>query len=296
MIFTDRFVYVHQPKTGGTFVRHVLARLYQADRATARRHWSPRFPWRWDDEVAVSERYGVYVDHPIKHGTCRQIPSEHRGKPILGTIRNPFDWYVSKYEFGWWKRAEFLPFFRAVPGFRDLYPYFPELDFAEYMTLAEQAFGGFRGAVLPMLGRWAHVLARVPYRNPPAGEGDAAVGLCTEDFLKYYSRHPRRILGDPDAHLDSGGWRREMFDVHFIPTRFLNRGLYDFLVEIGYRTEDITFVLGLGRVLPEGRKKTEGRRWERYYTPELRARVLRRDRLIFAAFPQFFPAAEAVTP
>ena len=28
MIFTDRFVYVHEPKTGGTFVTSMLFRLY----------------------------------------------------------------------------------------------------------------------------------------------------------------------------------------------------------------------------------------------------------------------------
>jgi hypothetical protein len=29
MIFTDRFVYVHEPKTGGTFVTSMLFRLYE---------------------------------------------------------------------------------------------------------------------------------------------------------------------------------------------------------------------------------------------------------------------------
>jgi len=40
MIFTDNFVYVHKPKTGGTFVTDVLRRIYGS--GTRRTVWTRR--------------------------------------------------------------------------------------------------------------------------------------------------------------------------------------------------------------------------------------------------------------
>lgn len=48
MILTDRFVFMHIPKTGGTFVSRVLRELLT--------------PHRWDWRMhAVGRRYGVYL-------------------------------------------------------------------------------------------------------------------------------------------------------------------------------------------------------------------------------------------
>lgn len=54
-------------------------------------------------------------------------------------MRNPFDLYVSKYEFGWWRRAEFRRYYEALPRFRDEYPTFPDLSFADYVKLSNAA-------------------------------------------------------------------------------------------------------------------------------------------------------------
>ena len=88
MIITDKFVYVHHPKTGGTFVNSVLRQLYKVENNVPRERRYGEFAWR------------------RKHRPCRKIPEEHRGKLVLATVRNPYDWWVSAYEFGWWKRKE----------------------------------------------------------------------------------------------------------------------------------------------------------------------------------------------
>ncbi len=72
MILSNYFVFIHFPKTGGTFFRE-LCRKYA--------------PSKW--EVKIVE------DHP----TINDIPAEYKNLPILGFVRNPFDWYVSWYNY-----------------------------------------------------------------------------------------------------------------------------------------------------------------------------------------------------
>jgi hypothetical protein len=124
MIFTDRFVYVHQPKTGGTFVTAVLFRLHDF-RWTRWTHLQSAFRVN----LVHRNRYGTFVYNNHKHGGRGAIPPEQRHKPVLATVRNPYDLYVSQYEFGWWKRREYRRWFR------------PDVSFEEYVRVAGEAFG-----------------------------------------------------------------------------------------------------------------------------------------------------------
>src|SRR5262245_1870540 len=135
MLFTDRYCFVHMPKTGGTFVTTVLLRVHG-------------IRWTWLTHLASSVKrdltyrgeYGTFIYNNKKHGTCSDIPAAHRHKQVLATVRSPYDLYVSQYEFGWWKRREMLPYLRAVPGFARDYAHFPDLSFAEFVRLTCAAF------------------------------------------------------------------------------------------------------------------------------------------------------------
>jgi hypothetical protein len=69
MIVTDKFVFIHLHKSGGTFVNEVIQRLFPC-----------------------SQHIGY-------HYTLRMLPSEYSHLPILGVVRNPWDFYVSYYAF-----------------------------------------------------------------------------------------------------------------------------------------------------------------------------------------------------
>src|SRR5687767_6163093 len=112
MILTPDFVYIHQPKTGGTFVSHVLSRVYGG-------------------------REGGFVDVE-KHAACSEVPEEHRGKPIISNLRNPYERYVSQYRFGWWRMHPDL--YCGIEEMRELYPHYPEISFAEFVHLANTKF------------------------------------------------------------------------------------------------------------------------------------------------------------
>ena len=69
MIVTDRLVFLHLHKSGGTFVNALLLRCVPSAR-------------------------------PIGyHYPYRELPAEHRSLPVLGTVRSPWAYYVSWYHF-----------------------------------------------------------------------------------------------------------------------------------------------------------------------------------------------------
>lgn len=261
MIFTDRFVYVHEPKTGGSFVTEALLRLYGL-------RWSRRF--RLEAMLRGQVRrnggpYGTFVYHNLKHGAYANVPAPHREKTVLATVRGPYEMYVSQYEFGWWRRREMRRHFEAVPDFRRRFPRFPDLGFAEFVELWDAAMG-----------------------DPEDGEdGGTGRGAWTRQFIRFYFRDPERARAWPDEVLRDPEARRDaMPRIHFVRTERVREGLHAFLVDQGYRTEDAAFVLEMGKVLP-GRGRRDDQRWERYYTPELKDRVRRRERLLLEIFPDF---------
>jgi len=70
------------PKTGGTFVRRVLVNCAPPE-------------WEVVEVIALG---GAPRNDP-NHPTVRDIPSFYKGLPVFGFVRNPWDWYVSWYEF-----------------------------------------------------------------------------------------------------------------------------------------------------------------------------------------------------
>lgn len=116
MLLTRDFVFLHVPKTGGTFVRRVLL-----DHAPA--------PW----EVVEAR----------DHATVREIPASYAHLPRLTFVRNPFSWYVSWYHFHL-TRAERQPFFDDISDHG-------HLDFAATMRRALRPGGVFGDTAGPFL-------------------------------------------------------------------------------------------------------------------------------------------------
>jgi hypothetical protein len=67
MIVTDHFVYIHVSRSGGTFLNKLIL------------------------EHVPGARMLQY------HGQLRDLPGEYAALPVIGFVRNPWDWYVSMY-------------------------------------------------------------------------------------------------------------------------------------------------------------------------------------------------------
>jgi hypothetical protein len=274
MVITDRFVFIHVPKTGGTFVTHALERLHGVAPAAGPAGRAVRIRRLLERIIGRGRRYGKLSNIEPKHGTCDDIPAEHRGKRILSVVRNPYDWYVSQYEFGWWKRTfEYHPepnptpagsaIEQVLPAFEDDHPHFPEISFEEFLDLCDRA-----AAVLD------------------EASADPGSGLYTHGFLRYFGAvaHPV-VSAESGGTVTSDGARG--YDAHFMRTDRLNEDLPAFLLSMGYRPEDVTFIRALGRILPMGRGRTANQHWERYYSPAMKASIRARDARLFELFPDF---------
>lgn len=267
MLICRSFVYVHQPKTGGTFVRRILERI----------HSQGPVGWLWkvarkldiaEPQILLGFLWLKYP-HNRKHAPACFIPPPHHEKPVLATIRNPFHRYVSQYKFG---DLQQHPEEYGVPEkIRSRWPGFPDLTFEEFVRFLNEEI--------------------VLSTSRPGGEAEYA-GFQTQDFVRTYCRNPFRVykrLEDYDLFKEAVG--EELSSVHFVSTSNLNRELFDFLLSMGYSDRRIGFIRDHPRVFPDAGGSCSDKDWRRYYSPELRDYVLERERLLFELFPSF--AAEA---
>jgi hypothetical protein len=251
MVFTDRLVFIHLPKTGGTFVAKILRDIHRRRVGPVAKLKGRLLGWGYTDTN--------------KHGTCDEIPPELRDRPVLGIMRNPYDRYVSRYEYGWWK--ENPRSWWDWDRIRAKYPKFPELSFPEFLDACSGMFHKVRVTGVPE---------------------EARLGSASEEFVRWYFRTPEAVFPRiDDAYIAARAWEKDMHPVKFLRTETLNRDLHAALIELGYPADSIEFILKAEKVLPPGGKPRGGEKWEKYYTPELKALVRRRERLLFALFPEY---------
>ena len=84
MIINDKIVYIHYPKTGGTFMRTILKKYADCKNVLGGHQSSDHFP-------------------------LRDLPLEHQDKPVYATVRDPLSWYESAWKFlrDWTKSSKF---------------------------------------------------------------------------------------------------------------------------------------------------------------------------------------------
>jgi hypothetical protein len=76
MIVTDKFVFVHLPRSGGTFVSELIRKFFPS-----------------------AKEIGYHLPRTL-------LPKQYCHLPVLGAVRNPWDFYVSWYYHVWPRDAE----------------------------------------------------------------------------------------------------------------------------------------------------------------------------------------------
>jgi hypothetical protein len=236
MIVTDKFVFIHFPRTGGTFVTDMIMKFFPS---------------------ACEIGY---------HLPISLLPKEYSHLPVLGAVRNPWEFYVSWY-YHLWPRDIGKPLFSWLTD-----------------NCKEQFEGAIRNAL--NLGadnnRLDSLIEKLPdtvdyrTRNIPNITKDSirkvrgtGVGYCTFRF--------NQLFGNAD-------------EVFFCRLETLRQDLVSFFEGIGAATDELR-----DYVLRSDKKNiAEHLHYSTYYTPELAELVSIRDRPLIERFAYVFEQASSV--
>jgi hypothetical protein len=230
MIVTDKFVFVHLPRSGGTFVTSVIKKF---------------FP----------------LAHEIGHHAPRELlPREYSHLPVLCTVRNPWEFYVSFYHYLLRTDAATL--------------------FVSWMT--QNGRLGFEGSIRNLLnlgvsdGRLDLLLEMLPeridftQRHIPSVTKDIMCKI-RDTGIGYYTFRFYQMFGNVE-------------DVFFCRLETLSKDLVAFFAQIEAGTTELQdYVLCSNKV-----NASEHRHYSTYYTPELAEFVLVRDRQLIERFGYVF--------
>lgn len=95
MLYNDKYVFIHLQKCGGTFIRYILEKYFEGKNFD-----SVTLPDTYKRELY--DKYNItYGDltNMSKHPHSNNIPNNSKDKIIIGCVRNPFDYYVSRYTY-----------------------------------------------------------------------------------------------------------------------------------------------------------------------------------------------------
>lgn len=264
MLITDKFVMLALPKTGSSFVRKNLKRIHNYNSLTNKVLRKLSLPTR----STLTELILPVIDqkHPpvpsSRHVTYVQIPLEYSARPVISTIRNPFDRYVSLYFFPQWRET----FRRYLQIEGKSYPKFPELEFEEYYEF------------IHLFGRENRLMGLQPQID---------LGVYTIQFIQFFFRDPEATLTSiDDEYLQNRKYKGDMAPITFLRQERLNQDLYELLRAMRYPEDKIQFLLTAERV-NTSRRLGRDKDPRNFYTQDMIDLVLRRERLIFDIFPHF---------
>lgn len=235
MLVTDKFVFVHLPRSGGTFVSEVIRKFFPSVRELG--HHMPR----------------------------EYLPREYSQLPVLGTVRNPWDFYVSWYHY-------VLPKAVAAP-------------FVSWMN--NNGSLGFEGAIQNLVniavetpktpGLMDILPEQIDYskRHIPTITTQAMRAVLGTG-IGYYSFRFNELFGDP----------RDMF---ICKVESLRVDLVHFFEKLGIASDEMRdYILGSDK-----KNSSEHSHYSTYYTPGLADVVLVRDHSLIARFNYRFEPDQA---
>lgn len=269
MILTDDFVILNHPKTGSTFIRQVIKEIENNRENVPRRYKSTSRRWNVVRILSACRLRKIkYLElyHPRllsktkyvdQHGGASQVPFEYRGLPHAVAVRNPYDWYVSAYEFEWWKdnpQVEEAELNKKLSNF-------PDLSFKDYLEYKEiqvnEIISRNNISTKIEIGYQAFEYVRTLFRNPKY----VLENLCRDFVL-------------------SKEYREHLPNIELLRKESLNGDLYRFVVKYRYYEKESEGIIEREKIYPKGRGRREND-WEDYYDEEITREVYERNEILF---------------
>ncbi len=205
MIITDKFVMLNFPKTGSSFARKVIKKLYEQAGLPLTELKLPNIRNLQSHEKAD------------QHGGYCQIPMEHRNKQVISIVRNPVDRFLSTYIYRAWVYAPTMPLDKVSRYFPD----FPELSPTRYLEFMESSLVYRLGYEVdhPVIGTQSIQAVQIFFKNPPA----TLRKIFSGDYLK-------------------DDLMSEMREIRFLRQENLRVGLFNFLSSLGFSADQLYFI------------------------------------------------------
>ena len=238
MLVTDRFVFVHLPRSGGTFVSEVIRKFFPS-----------------------AHEIGYHLPRVL-------LPREYSHLPVLGGVRNPWEFYASWYHHQY-SNNSYSPLFCSLSENR-------KLDFDQTIRNALNL-------------------------SVSDDKLDFLIQALPENF-DYQKRHVPNLTKDVMRKIRGTGIGLYTFrfnllfgqadDVFFCRVESLRSDLMAFFERIGAMSDALrSYVLSLDK-----KNISEHLHYSTYYTPELAELVLNRDRPLIERFGYVFEQASSVNP
>ena len=234
MIVTDKFVFVHFPRTGGTFMTDVIRRFFPSAR-----------------------EIGYHLPRSL-------LPNKYSQLPIVGAVRNPWEFYVSWYYHVWPRDA-------ATP----LHSWLSENG--------KQRFDGVTRNALNLGSDSTRLEALIEKMPDEVDYHRRHIPNITKESLRkirgtgvgFYTFRFNQLFGNAD-------------EVFFCRLETLRQDLISFFQRIGVATDELRdYVFRLDK-----KNAAPHRHYSTYYTSDLAELVLMRDRPIIERFGYVFELQE----
>lgn len=249
MLITNDFILLNNPKTGSTYCRNVIKTLYRKQPV-------------WLSSLGVSLRRGQYreimspnIINPQRpknqHGSFSQIPRKFMDRKKVSVVRNPYDKFISAYEY---------KYYLKYPPSNEI---LNKVGFCDLETISMDDF-----ARLQMI--------TVDHTHPNLS--GLQVGSQTIQFIQMFFKEPKETLANlSDEYFDSRTYLSDIGDVTFFDQRNLTDSLMKFLGTLGQSKDALQMLKGLQRV---NRNKTRSTLENYQWTDDGKNYVAYRERYL----------------
>ena len=220
MIITNNFVLLNFPKTGSSFVRTVIKKIYKN---RMNKNKVNKFLTKYKiRHIGYEELYMEYPDLPNykdQHGCYYQIPNKHKIKPILSVIRNPYSRLESLFRFKWWEKYPFI----EAGWIRKYCPNFPELSFDEYLHMTNIITDE----------------TKIKYGiNSNLKIGDQSI-----QFIRMFFKKPEEVFLRIDkSYIENKLFKNDLCDLTLLRQENLNQELIFYLMKHGFNKKEVEFI------------------------------------------------------
>lgn len=210
MLICKKFVLLNNPKTGSTFVRTVIKEIYKK-----------KFFKSCKEIILDFQRSNRYIKYS-QHGGYYQIPKKYLNRTVVSVIRNPYEKFLSTYEFRWWVTVPPIAK-ESVPIY---FPQFPDLSIDDFVYMNELS-------------------AEYALKHNPL-----SIGTQTIHFIYMFFKDPEKILAQlTPEYLESNTlYKKDLADIIFLKQENLNAELSNFLLSKGFSKKDAEFCNKRARV------------------------------------------------